>query len=463
MKRKKWMSMLLSAAMCAGLLAGCGSGDEGSSQPASGGSAESGSTQESGSTSQESQEESDSQGTDDDQGSESAESQGGETQGWSYASVETLENPNVTIGLYWDADEVVQSAIDEFEAKYGGTVTVNVVGWNGGATAIQEAMATGDLFDLVYTEGNARFPGDAVDQLYQPIDQYLDYSVCDQASADAFLYRGEHYVYTNSSITSPYLIVYNKTLFSEEGLEDPVSLYDKGQWTYDKYLEYMEYFTRDTDGDGEIDQWGLGPRFKRQNFGFANDGMPIYEVGDGKLAVGIDSEGCMQWFDFLNKFGQIDTSCPGDSGWLETRQCAMFSEAGPSAGISDDYSGTDEFDFVPLPTYDGRQATTPVWDNGYAMVNGAPNPEGAAVLASMICKAKMDNYEAELQSKYTAEQIDRYNTIMEKIVPQRRNYTGVDHVGEGDALDGTPAQTIVETYKSQLEAQVEAYNAALDQ
>lgn len=455
MKRKKVVGLLMTAVMCAGLLAGCG--DSGSKESSSVTNSQgSESTPSSGNSVESSSDSQEGTGEGEDQNS-------GTDGGWSYQSVESLENPNVTIALYWDADDVVKSAIAEFEAKYGGKVTVNVVGWNKGADAIQEAMATGDLFDLVYTEGNARFPGDAVNKLYQPIDQYLDYSVCDKASADAFLYRGEHYVYTNSSITSPYLIIYNKTLFSEEGLKDPVELYEAGEWTYAKFLEYMAYFTRDTDGDGEIDQWGLGPRFKRQNFGFANDGMPVYEVGDGKLAVGIDSEECMQWFEFLNGFGQIDTKCPGDSGWLEARQCAMFSEAGPSAGLSAESTSTDEFDFVPLPTYDGRQATTPVWDNGYAMVNGAPNPEGAAVLASMICKAKMDNYTAELESKYTEEQIVRYNSIMEKIVPQRRNYANVSNVGEGEALGGSPAQTIVETYKSQLEAEVEAYNAALEQ
>lgn len=457
MKKKKLMCLLLSAVMCAGALAGCGnagSGDAPDAGTSADGAQSAGTVQDAGGT------------ADGNSGTQESTAGAEETDtsgGWSYESVETLENPNVTIALYWDADDVVKSAIADFESKYGGTVTVNVVGWNGGATAIQEVMATGDLFDLVYTEGNARFPGDAVNELYQPIDAWLDYSVCDQASADAFLYRGDHYVYTNSAITAPYLVVYNKTIFEEEVLEDPVSLYNKGEWTYAKFLEYMAYFTRDTDGDGEIDQWGLGPRFKRQNFGFANDGMPVYEVGDGKLAVGIDTQECMQWFDFLNEFGKIDTSCPGDSGWLETRQCVMFSEAGPSAGLSEDATTTDEFDFVPLPTYDGRQATTPVWDNGYAMVNGAPNPEGAAVLASMICKAKMDNYEEDLKSKYTTEQIDRYHSIMEKIIPQRRDYANVSNVGEGDALDGSPAQTIVETYKSQLEAEVEAYNAALDQ
>lgn len=376
---------------------------------------------------------------------------------------EKLDNPNVTIAAYWDiTDEAILKAIADFEAKYGGKVTVKVVGWNKGATAIQEAMATGDMFDLVFTEGNARFPQDAIDALYQPIDEWLDYSVFDQASADAFLYKGKHYVFTNYAITSPYLVIYNKTIFEEEGMETPVELFNKGEWTYAKFLEYMEYFTRDTDNDGEIDQWGLGPRFKRQNFAFANDAFVAKEVGDGTLQACIDSEEMRQFYEFLNTFGTINTKCPGDSGWLEQRLCVMFSEAGPSAGLNRDGSSTDEFDFVPLPTYDGRLATTPVWDNGYAMVNGAPNPEGAAVLMTMIGLAKLEAYDAQLAEQYTPEQVERYLTIMEKIVPQRRKYTGVKiEAGESEALKGEPAQTIIETYKSQIEGEVAAYNDAL--
>lgn len=449
MKGKKMMSALLSTVMCASLLAGCGSAEEDTSKEIS-------DTLTATATPQEAAGEISSEAA---EGETTAqETTEATTEGWSYTNVETLENPDVTMALYWEPDAVVQSAIDAFEEKYGGTVTVNVVGWNKGATAIQEAMATGDLFDIVYTEGNARFPGDAVDELYQPIDEYLDYSVCDAASVDAFLFKGNHYVYTNYAITSPYLIIYNKTIFEEEALVTPTELYENGQWTYDKFLEYMEYFTRDTDGDGEIDQWGLGPRYKRQNFGYANGAMPVYEVGNGELAVDIDSEECKQYFAFLTEFNKIDTNCPGDGNWLETRMCVMFSEAGPSAGLSGEAT-TDEFDFVPIPTYNGSLATTPVWDNGYAIVNGAPNPEGAAVLASMICEAKADNYETDLQTKYNEEQIERYYTIMEKIVPQRRKYTDVNvGAGEAEALEGTPAQTIIETYKSQLESEVAAYN-----
>ncbi len=375
---------------------------------------------------------------------------------------ETLENPNVTIAAYWAiSDQVILDAIAEFEAKYGGKVTVNVVGWNKGANAIQEAMTTGDMFDLVFTEGNARFPGDAVAELYQPIDEWLDYNAFDKASLDAFLYNGSHYVYTNYAITQPYLLIYNKTIFEEEGMDTPTDLFNAGEWTYAKFLEYCEYFTRDLDGDGALDQWGIGPRYKNQNFGYANDGIIVKEIEGGKLAANIDSEEVKQYYEFLAEFQRINAQACAEVN-LAGRLHVMYSEAGPSAGVPTAEESTDEFDFMPLPTYDGRLATTPVWDNGYAMVKGAPNPEGAGVLMAMIGKAKMEAYDAQLLEKYTDEQVERYYAIMGKIVPQQRKYTGVTvNAGEGDARNGVPAQTIVETYKTQLEEQVATYNAAL--
>jgi len=460
------------------MLAGCG--NEGSGSSAAGGSSGQQSSQQS-STQQSSAEQSSAE-----QSSASAEAggdSGAQDDGqWHYTNVDTLENPNVTIALYWDAFNEdgsyntknyaypIGQAIEAFEAKYGGTVTRKAVGWNKGANAIAESLETGDSIDLVFTEGNARFPGDAISELYLPIDTYLDYNVCDKASADAFLYKGEHYVYTNSSITQPYLLFYNATMFEEESLETPGELYNKGEWTYAKLLEYITYFTRDTDGDGEIDQWGLEPsRVKRQNIGFANDAMQVYEVGNGELAVSIDSEQMIQYFEFLTAYNAVPSAregCDTDGNWLERRVCAMMSEANIAAWLpgGEGYEGSDTFDFVPLPTYDGRQATTPVWDNGFALSASAVNPEGAAVLASMICQYAMDASSETLSKLCNEEQMKRIDTIMTKIIPQRRNYAGVSAgAGEGEALDGTPAQTVIETYKSQLEGEVAAYNASLNE
>jgi ABC-type glycerol-3-phosphate transport system substrate-binding protein len=50
---------------------------------------------------------------------------------------------------------------------------------------------------------------------------------------------------------------FNKQLLDSYGLEDPRVLWDKGEWTWDKFEEYCKILTEDTDGDGNIDQYGF--------------------------------------------------------------------------------------------------------------------------------------------------------------------------------------------------------------
>ena len=47
------------------------------------------------------------------------------------------------------------------------------------------------------------------------------------------------------------LLYYNKVLFDEAGIE-----YPNENWTIDDYYKAAETLTKDTNGDGEIDQWG---------------------------------------------------------------------------------------------------------------------------------------------------------------------------------------------------------------
>jgi len=50
---------------------------------------------------------------------------------------------------------------------------------------------------------------------------------------------------------TPLLVVYNKDLFDRAGIPYPTDA-----WTWDDFLRIAKRLTRDTDGDGVIDQWG---------------------------------------------------------------------------------------------------------------------------------------------------------------------------------------------------------------
>lgn len=73
------------------------------------------------------------------------------------------------------------------------------------------------------------------------------------------------YLFKSHTASAPlegtYMLAYNKQMLDEAGLEDPNALYEKGEWTWDKWREYMLALTQDTNGDGVTDVYGFGTRY----------------------------------------------------------------------------------------------------------------------------------------------------------------------------------------------------------
>lgn len=64
-------------------------------------------------------------------------------------------------------------------------------------------------------------------------------------------------VEAQTTVEATYPLAFNKQLLEAANLEDPRELYKNGEWTWDKFKEYLKTLTKDTDGDGAIDQWGF--------------------------------------------------------------------------------------------------------------------------------------------------------------------------------------------------------------
>lgn len=469
MKKKALLSALMAAAMVMGTLSGCGN-DDGMQNPSS-------STPESVSDS------TGEQSTSPDESVQPSDA-GTEAPAWqSLLEIDTLENPYVTFDHYWDPegrDFFEMAAIKRYEEKYGeGTVTVNVIGWNGGIESMQNNLAANDVSDLIFTEGNACFPSYVTKNYFQPITEFIQKDLgsdfMDDASMSNFKYCDEYYVFTNAAATRPYLLAYYIPIFKDNALETPGELYAKGEWTWEKFLEYCDILTTDTDGDGKIDQWGLGPRYKFQNFAYASGIVGIQEVGNGFLQSNWEDENMLKYFEFISNLEAIQARAKNEEGnvyndgWLGTgamyieainqEQLANRDENGKILGNNEDTS------FVPLPTIDGSMASTPVWDKGYAIPKGAPNPLGASVLAAMILDEYSKGLKAEQEQYMTADEIKLYYECMSKTIPQRKNddlYEGVTMgYGEEEAKEGTPAATIIDTYKNVVKKEVQSYNDKL--
>lgn len=57
-------------------------------------------------------------------------------------------------------------------------------------------------------------------------------------------------------VASTYPLGFNIQMLEDNNLEDPRDLYERGEWTWDKFIDYCQVLTQDTDGDGQVDQYG---------------------------------------------------------------------------------------------------------------------------------------------------------------------------------------------------------------
>ncbi len=98
-------------------------------------------------------------------------------------------------------------------------------------------------------------------------------------------------------------VVFNRDLIDSEGLEDPYELYRNGEWTFEKVTEMARKVTRDTDGDGIVDQWGLSDTDPK-NLVYAYGGAVTKVDENGQVYYSLDEPeavaGLRQWVEWHN-------------------------------------------------------------------------------------------------------------------------------------------------------------------
>ena len=132
----------------------------------------------------------------------------------------------------------------------------------------------------------------------------------------------------NGGMQNTFPLAFNVQMLEQYNLEDPRELYARGEWTWDKFLEYCEALTLDTDGDGQIDQYGY--------CGFLNDTFSELLMSNGaSIASGpnqtLDSVAtgeCLQMLQTLytSKYSIAYDSYDGGGDPSESMRCLQYNE-----------------------------------------------------------------------------------------------------------------------------------------
>ena len=230
----------------------------------------------------------------------------------SVASFASAEEPrHILIGttwdLYWDsthesieanpyysgtvADEMMFAKVAEIEEEWGVTFEYVNLLYAGAQESINTSILAGTPDVDVYMIGlaigaPAVANGYAVDlrdvlPADHPVltgeDEVLTYIDVGDGSVSLLTNKNKE-----NMVGSTYPLSFNLQMIEEANLEDPRDLVEKGEWTWEKFLEYVKVLTKDTDGDGVTDVYGFG--------GLPADYLPLLVMSNGSYIAAGETE-----------------------------------------------------------------------------------------------------------------------------------------------------------------------------
>ncbi|CAM4014903.1 extracellular solute-binding protein [Paenibacillus alkaliterrae] len=239
-----------------------------------------------------------------------------------------MQGKPIKIAAWWSADpravaEADRDAfaqksievIEQVEKKYNTKIEFVTLDYNQFVEQFTTTSLAGEpIADIVRLELFWMFPKLVKDGFVAPLEDYI---AIDQAKVPAWMieggtYEGKQYGLVESS-PSGFGVWYNKTLFQKLGLEDPYQLQQKGEWTWEKFVEIAKNATKDSDGDGKVDTVGLsaGARDLFNMFVYTNNAS-VDVAEDGTPKFSLDSPNAMEaaqaFYDLYNTHKVVDTA-----------------------------------------------------------------------------------------------------------------------------------------------------------
>ena len=323
--------------------------------------------------------------------------------GSSKAELKGEGDKEINILIYAQDHEkaVYQKLIDDFTQAHKDeikTVNFEVTTQDEYATKMTAAMTANDLPDIFYVGPDTL--RSYVDNGYiQALDGLVDQTAVSNlwpTIVDAYKYDGTSVgsgsLYCLPKDLSCFAFAYNKDLFDEAGLEYPDP---NNPYTFEQFAEVCQKLTKDKDGDGEIDQWGVA---NANAFGFTpyvySNGGSLLNEDQTKVVITENQnfkEAFQYYTDLTLKYKvtptvEQDTALGGYQRWLDGQVGFYACGTWDVAAFMDKNTFPYNWDLCgwPVgPSGDGKSAT---WTAsvGFAISSKTEYPELCAQLIQSL-------------------------------------------------------------------------------
>jgi len=170
---------------------------------------------------------------------------------------------------------------------------------------ISNSLAGVKFADLLHISSNQAFPKIVEQGLILPLDDYIDFEhpliKCNPIMYTANSYKGKHYGTGWRHYIIGTLMAYNRDIIYREGLPDILDLVESNQWTWDNFLNIAKTCTRDFDGDGIIDQYGIAGSQSQLFYNIINsNGVVGITFSDDKALVNLHMPESIKALQFIS-------------------------------------------------------------------------------------------------------------------------------------------------------------------
>ena len=281
--------------------------------------------------------------------------------------------------------------------------------------------------DLVDMRDNT-FPYYIAKNSYEPLDQYFDLSAPQWDGVadiiDGYAVGGKHYYYPWCYYVAPCVMIYNRGLFNEYGINDPKELYDAGNWNWDTFYDCMVKFVENTKIEDAIGLYGY-----MSSSAINSTGKALISYDDGKFVNNLRSPEIDRAETFLEKLKKEGLSSLTYNDYSTVAHEPVIDGAAAFHIVGEwkitDYSkiqakkGNEDLDifFVPFPKDPSADKYYYAFKTfGYLVPAGSKNAKASCVFINCVRMSITDEELAATtkesimkNKKYTDEQYEFWN------------------------------------------------------
>lgn len=355
-------------------------------------------------------------------------------------------------------------AISSFKATYPNvTVQIITADWVSWYDKLMAAYLSGDPIDLIY-DGVNNQPKLSLMGITQPLQNYINMDNPNLklfAMDECFKYGGNYYV--AASEVNYGVIYYNKDMFTAAGLEDPLSLYRKGQWNWTTFTQYANALTNKSEG-----KWGFSTEFPFLFYG-ANATSTLKLDANGNYSLNMDDPAFIAALEIIQD-GWYDSGWSGyESSAMSSFQLGNTAMLGSFTMYESDinhlagmYGWVDiNYGVVPMP-YGPHNPTgkNMIHSAGWAIGAGSDCPVHVGKLIDMLVDAYAV-YATEQNAKLPASSLVLYAEMGNNVFCVNTRDSGISGGYElaNDVAKGMAISQAIAEYKPQYQSLIDQYRS----